>query len=46
MVDNIRFPTRKFHCFQKNTLFYPIIGHTNTKELLLTKMKTKYNAPV
>jgi len=41
IADDISLPIRKL---LENILFYLIIGHTKTKELLFTSMKTKYNA--
>jgi hypothetical protein len=40
MTEKIIFPTRKH---PKNTLLYPIVGHTKTNKLLFTELKTKHN---
>jgi hypothetical protein len=41
MVDDINVSIRKI---LKYTPLYPIVGHTKTRKLLLTRMRTKYNA--
>ena len=43
MAQEIGFPIRKL---PENTLFYLIMGHTNTMKLLLTALETKYNVTV
>jgi hypothetical protein len=43
MAEEIGFLIRKL---SKNTLFYPIIGQTKTRKLLLTELKTKHNVIV
>ena len=43
MVEEISLPIRKL---LENTLFYPIVGQTKSRKLLLTRMKTKHNVTV
>ena len=43
MAEEIGLPIRKL---PKNTSFYPIIGHTKIKKLLLIGLKTKQNVIV
>jgi hypothetical protein len=39
-AEDIGLPTRKL---LENTLFYPIMGQTKTRKLLLTRLKIKHN---
>jgi len=43
MTEEISLPIRKL---LKNTLLYPIVGHTKTRKLLLNELKNKYNVIV
>ena len=42
MTEVISFPRKSSK--KKNTSLNPVISHTTTKKLLLTRMKTKHNA--
>jgi hypothetical protein len=43
MAEEIGLPIRKL---LENTLFYPVMGQTKTKKLLLTGLETKHNVTV
>jgi len=40
MVEEIALPIKKL---LENTLFYPIMGQTKNRKLLLTELKIKHN---
>jgi len=43
MVEEIGVPIKKL---LENILFYPILGQTKTRKLLLTELETKHNVTV